>query len=706
VARPLPTSTAAGILVGALGAVVLAGWALDADLLKRVAPALPAMKPSTALAFVLAGIALVLARTAAPPWIRLVRCVAAALAFAVAVLSLVESAADVPVGLDRLLVRDPTGAAPPGGLAPVTAFGLAMSAAAFLLLDVGRAGAFGQALALATGALGFLNLVGYVYSLRGLRGLSSYTEMAVHTAFALVVLSVGILLAWPERGLIRMVFADTPAGMVVRRVLPVVIAGPLLLGWLVEAGRRAELYGPEFAMALFVVGTVAVLSQVVWSGAAALQRADVRRRRAETARQRASAEAGRAVARTVELTDANKALVETTARLRALERVNRLVSASLDFDAVLVAIARAAGDIMAAPVVSFWLVDEATRTVTVRAWSEPVAGADFPVRTFAFGEGLVGTVAATRQRQDVPDVFATSPVLRAHEWCRRHGLQSFYGIPVRAQDRMLAVLALSARAPLALGEEEDELLASFVAQAAVAIDNARLFAEAEARRRTAEAAEARYRGLFDRNLAGIFRATGDGRIVDCNEAMVRILGYGARGEVLALGMDDLYVDAAERRRVALPGRAGDRLSNAELTWRRADGAPISVLVNVAAIEGEGTEVVLEGIVVDITDRQRAAAAEREAEALRAVAKLAHAASHEINNPLAVVVAHLDLMAKRHAHDAETIQRLDRARSACHRIADMLVHMGHVTRLELYEQSPNLPPLLDLRRSSGAPEAAP
>ena len=61
-------------------------------------------------------------------------------------------------------------------------------------------------------------------------------------------------------------------------------------------------------------------------------------------------------------------LSEMTTRLRTLERLNRLVSSSLDFEAVLVAIARAASDITATPVVSFWLVDEVSRTVTVRAW--------------------------------------------------------------------------------------------------------------------------------------------------------------------------------------------------------------------------------------------------------------------------------------------------------------------------------------------------
>jgi len=642
-------SPVAGLLVSAFGAIVLAGWTLDLGVLTSVLPGLPAVHASVALPLFLTGAAVVLlARVPAGVWSRIARRAAAALALAPGLLTLADYAIDMRFavghgGLHELVTAG-------GRMPPVTALGLVTSAAAFLVLDVVRAGAVAQILALATGVVGLLTLLGD-------------TAATVQTAVALVVLSAGILLARPDRGLMRLAQADTPAGVVVRRLLPVVVAAPFVVGWLVEAGRRAALYGPEFSMALSVVGTVVTLSGVVSLAAAALHRADVRRRRVETALHRADAEVGRVV-------DANKALVDMTARLRPLERVNRLVSSSLDFDAVLVAIARAASDITATPVVSFWLVDESARTVTVRAWSDADAGADFPNPSFAFGDGAVGTVAATRRPLHIPDVLASGAGVRAKAWCTRHDLRSFYGVPVLAQDRLLAVLALSQRVPVAPPEEEQALLASFVAQAAVAIDNARLFAETQERRRAAEAAEARYRELFDRNLAGVFRTTLNGRPLDCNEALVRILGYRSRDDVLALRVDDLYVDPYDGARVEFPRRAGERLGNVELRWRRADGTPISVLVNVAAIEsGEGT--VLEGIIVDITDRERAAAAEREAEALRAVAKLANAAAHEINNPLAVILAHLDLLAKRADADAEMMQRIDRARSSCRRISEMI-----------------------------------
>ena len=686
---------AAGALLGGIGVGALTMRMLAS---RTVGGAFQswALPFTSASAFILMGLAVLLLaapRGSAPA--RALRRASAAAALVIGLLTLLEYGANVRFGIDDIFVHDVA----PGladWTAPVTALGVTTSAAAFLLLDGGRAGVPAQLLALASGILGFLSVVGHASTLHGV---SRPALIPIPAGLGLLVLGLGILAARPDRGLMRFAASDSPAGVVVRRLLPSVIGTPLVIGWVVGLGRRATLYGPELGMALFLVGTAVVLSWLVWSAAATIQRAEVRRRRAEAARQRADAEVGRVVAQTAALTDVNKALVETTARLRTLARLNRLVSSSLEFEAVLTAIARAAADIMTTPVVSFWVADEAARTVTVRAWSDEGVGADFPVTAFAFGEGLVGAVAARREALYVPDVFAESGMLRARAWCERHGLRSFYGVPVLAQERLLAVLVLSARAPHSATPEDQELLESFVAQAAVSIENARLFADAETRRRAAERAEARYRELFDRNLAGIIRTTPDGTILDCNDAMVRILGYRAREEVLALRAADLYADPTERERHVAPLPAGERLGNAEFRWRRADGSTVAVLVNIAAILRDDAAVILEGIVVDIADRERAAAAEREAEALRAVTKLANAAAHEINNPLAVIVAHLDLLEKRHGDDPDVLHRIGQARTACRRITDMIDHMGRITRLEVYEQPPHLPPILDLRRSS-------
>src|SRR5712691_11597040 len=171
------------------------------------------------------------------------------------------------------------------------------------------------------------------------------------------------------------------------------------------------------------------------------------------------------------------ALEGRAVRLRALSRVNQVVSSSLDESEVLGTIARAAAEMMGAPFVSFWVADEVTHTVTRRAVSDEAMAEGLPAAPVAYGEGALGWIAERRQSLDVPDVTRDERfVLR--DWWAAHGLRSFLGVPVMLEGSLLAVLAISGRAPLHPGPDERELLESFVAQAAVAVRNMRLYAEA------------------------------------------------------------------------------------------------------------------------------------------------------------------------------------------------------------------------------------
>jgi PAS domain S-box-containing protein len=173
------------------------------------------------------------------------------------------------------------------------------------------------------------------------------------------------------------------------------------------------------------------------------------------------------------------------ARLSTLSRLNQLISSSLDMDEVLAEIARAAATLMAAPLVTFWTVDEEAQTLEVRAFSDDRIGADAPAKKRRFDEGEVGLVARHRQLLHIPNIHDDERVI-GHEWAKTHGFSSFLGVPVMLDDTLLAVLTLNDRQPFQISPDTQALLDSLVAQAAVAIRNARLFAQSEARRRAAE----------------------------------------------------------------------------------------------------------------------------------------------------------------------------------------------------------------------------
>jgi PAS domain S-box-containing protein len=164
------------------------------------------------------------------------------------------------------------------------------------------------------------------------------------------------------------------------------------------------------------------------------------------------------------------------ARLRTLAFVDQLVSSSLEIDEVLHGIARAAAELMGAPVVSFWLADEREQTLAVRAVSDMADGGGYPARSQRFGEGGVGWVAQHRRPLNVANV-AEDARFADGEWHRRTDLRSFLAVPVSLDGTLLAVLALSGPRPFQLGPDDQELLDAFVIQAAIALRNARLYAE-------------------------------------------------------------------------------------------------------------------------------------------------------------------------------------------------------------------------------------
>src|SRR5215471_9923647 len=164
--------------------------------------------------------------------------------------------------------------------------------------------------------------------------------------------------------------------------------------------------------------------------------------------------------------------------LHTLTRLNQLVSASLDMEKVPRDIVHAAATLMDAPLGHFLMADEATHTLVSRAFSDARLGEDFPIKMLSFSQGGVGWVATHRRLLQVADVFTDERFI-ALDWWRAHGLRSFLAVPIVFEDVLLGVLALSSSQPLNFGPDEQYLLNSFAAQAAIALNNARLFKESQ-----------------------------------------------------------------------------------------------------------------------------------------------------------------------------------------------------------------------------------
>lgn len=118
-------------------------------------------------------------------------------------------------------------------------------------------------------------------------------------------------------------------------------------------------------------------------------------------------------------------------------------------------------------------------------------------------------------------------------------------------------------------------------------------------------AERRYRELFDSIQEGLFFASPDGRFLDVNDAMVRMLGYQSREELLR---DDvgayLYPDPEARERFLREIRERGTLRNYEETLRRRDGTLLHTLQNLTVVrDARGKIAQIRGLMLDVTEQK-------------------------------------------------------------------------------------------------------
>jgi PAS domain S-box-containing protein len=283
---------AVGTLAAIVGVFVLLGWMFDVSVLKSVLPGKATMKPNTALCFVLCGIALVLVTVAngrrgiLNEARKRVAFICSGLAAIAGVLTLSEYLFALDLKIDSLLFQTAVLAEANnslgGRMAGATALTFALLGIALMLRDArpGMARLLSEIFSLATMLVGMVALIGYAYGVESLYNFYAYRSMAVHSAILFFVLGLGALFARPKRGLVAAITSDHSGGLMARRVLPLAVLLPFLLGWLKLTGQRAGLYGTEFGLAIFATSNITIFAVIIWLSARSLNRIDSKRRSA------------------------------------------------------------------------------------------------------------------------------------------------------------------------------------------------------------------------------------------------------------------------------------------------------------------------------------------------------------------------------------------------------------------------------------------
>jgi PAS domain S-box-containing protein len=141
-------------------------------------------------------------------------------------------------------------------------------------------------------------------------------------------------------------------------------------------------------------------------------------------------------------------------------------------------------------------------------------------------------------------------------------------------------------------------------------------------------AEEKYRLLFEQVQEGVFVATPEGKLLDCNDAFLRMLGYDSREELMALNIDtELYTSHEQRDAFRREVELQNYVRNFEVTLRRKDGTLLSAMESSFATRGASGRIErYQGFLLDMTEKKRAEdeirRRNRELNALNAMAVIA------------------------------------------------------------------------------------
>jgi PAS domain S-box-containing protein len=413
----------------------------------------------------------------------------------------------------------------------------------------------------------------------------------------------------------------------------------------------------------------------------------------------------------------------------ALRMVTAEITRELNVETLLRLITQRAVDLVeAATSGAVYLWDEANEVMIPQAWHG--RGEWMREIHIGIGEGLVGTVAQRRQGVLVND-YPNSPHVN-RTFLERLGFTAIVVEPLLYRDRLVGIILISNEGTgRSFTAQDHELLKVFATQAAIAIENAQLFEQAQdqrtqlesrntqlrrevaERQRVEEAlreSEAQYRILVEGSIQGISVVDRQGIRLFANPAYAHIFGYRDPQDVI--GQPILKNIAPHER---------DRISRHRHARFRGELAPTRF--DYQGVRQDGTLIWLESMstlvswagapaqlvaLVDITERKRAEQERlqieqqmQQAQKLESLGVLAGGIAHDFNNLLTGILTNAGMarqaLAPHHPATSYVGEAIQGARLASHLAGQLLAYAGkgrfHIRPLDLSAEVRELQPLL-------------
>ncbi len=318
----------------------------------------------------------------------------------------------------------------------------------------------------------------------------------------------------------------------------------------------------------------------------------------------------------------------------------------------------------------------------------------------ALDTGVMGHVARSGEPLIVPDY---------QEWASRSAtyeqssVQAVLGIPLLVGTRLVGVIAAVHSDPArGFGQADVELLNLFAPQAAIAIENARLY----------EAAQRYYSALVSNNPVAVANLDLEFRIQSCNPAFLSLFGYADEEEVIGVHLDTLVAaeqtrsDAAEYTLKTLSGE----VVRGEGERRRKDGSMVDVELYSIPVLVSGEAVGYIAMYHDVSELRQA---RREAEsANQSKSQFLANMSHELRTPLNAIIGYSEMLLEEaeeegQEHLGSDLRKISTAGKHLLALINNILDLSKIEagKTELYLESFELPDLVQEVESTVAPLVA-
>ena len=228
-----------------------------------------------------------------------------------------------------------------------------------------------------------------------------------------------------------------------------------------------------------------------------------------------------------------------------------------------------------------------------------------PPRDIRANPGLSGQVINSRKTLYIPDI--TSPDTSTNvQVFKTSGTptRAYVGVPMIVGDRIVGVISIQSYTSHAYDPNQIRLLETIATQAAVAIENSRLYEKAQQEIKQREKAEDRYRALFEQSHDAVFILDMQGKHMEVNQRAADLLGYTVDEltKLTAIDISAQKTDSEQKLGLLLKG---EHVPLYEREFIKKNGEKVTVEINAELVcDEDGIPIHIQSVARDITERKQ------------------------------------------------------------------------------------------------------